>query len=148
VNSVLLLVAALTVSAPALKEKPKAAADEPTGEWEIQGITVSGRQTVFNGQVIYSFTKDGKWAVSRDGKATGIELRVEFDAKAAPPTIDLISNPQAATSRQQGIYKIDGDTLTICVRRGKAERPTAFESPEGSGVTLYVMKRVQKESRP
>jgi uncharacterized protein (TIGR03067 family) len=146
VNSVLLLAAALTVSAPALKEKPKATADEPTGEWEMQSTTVSGRQSVINGQLVYAFTKEGKWVTRRDGQelATGLDRRVEFDAKAAQPTIELILNPQVATSRYQGIYKIEGDTLTICASRGKVERPTTFESPEGSGITLYVLKRVKK----
>jgi uncharacterized protein (TIGR03067 family) len=144
VNPVLLLAAALAVSAPALKEKPKTAETEPTGEWEMHSTTVSGRQTVINGQLVYTFTKEGKWVMRRDGQELGIDRRVEFDAKAAQPTIDLILNPQVATSRYQGIYKVEGDTLTISASRGKAERPTTFESPEGSGITLYVLKRVKK----
>ena len=145
-NAVLLLTTALTVSAPALKEKPKAAEADPTGDWEMESTTVSGRPSVLSGRLVYSFTKDGKWVLSRDGKelATTLDRRVEFDARAAQPTIDLITNAANPTARLRGIYKIEGDTLTICGTRAKADRPATFESPEGSGITLYVLKRAKK----
>ena len=47
----------------------------------------------------------------------------------------------------RGIYRLEGDTLTICVFRGGKEkqfekyRPTKFESTPGSGVYLQVFKR-------
>jgi uncharacterized protein (TIGR03067 family) len=145
VNPALLLAAALAVSAPALKEKPKADAD-PIGEWEMQSTTISGRETKTTGRLVYSFTKAGKWAIERDGKelATTLDRRIEFDPKPPLPTIDLITNAASPTARLRGIYKIDGDTLTICGARGTTDRPTAFESPEGSGITMYVLKRVKK----
>ena len=41
----------------------------------------------------------------------------------------------------KGIYKLDGDTLSICV--GEKDRPTAFESKAGSGNGLWVLKRAK-----
>jgi hypothetical protein len=43
----------------------------------------------------------------------------------------------------KGIYEIDGDTLRICVAKKGKERPKTFESKEGSGHVLTVMKRVK-----
>jgi hypothetical protein len=40
---------------------------------------------------------------------------------------------------------VDGNTLTLCYSRNVDERPTEFESPEGSTRILIVMKRVKKE---
>ena len=40
---------------------------------------------------------------------------------------------------------MEGDTLTICYcNANKKERPKDFESKEGSGATLTVLKRVKK----
>jgi hypothetical protein len=43
-----------------------------------------------------------------------------------------------------GIYKLDGDTLTICLEARGNERPTEFATKEGSVANLIVLKRVQK----
>jgi uncharacterized protein (TIGR03067 family) len=42
----------------------------------------------------------------------------------------------------QGIYKLEGDTLSFCyaIEKGK-ERPTTFECKAGSGTALIVLKR-------
>jgi uncharacterized protein (TIGR03067 family) len=44
-----------------------------------------------------------------------------------------------------GIYRLDGDTLTICYDSGgpagEPERPTKFASEPGSHVTLMVLRR-------
>src|SRR4051812_16883520 len=136
------LLLALSLAAPNLKDKPKA---EPSvvGEWEVESITVNGRQSTTTPGLNYVFTKDGKWQIFRDGQETSATLARGFtmDAKASPPTVDLITNTAAANgSRLEGIFKVEGDTLTICRTRQKgAERPTKFESPEGSQITLYVL---------
>jgi uncharacterized protein (TIGR03067 family) len=41
-----------------------------------------------------------------------------------------------------GIYKLEGDTLTICTNSGGKERPQAFTA-EKPGIWLYVYKRVK-----
>jgi hypothetical protein len=61
------------------------------------------------------------------------------------PTIDLIYNVEARESSTfRGIYKLDGDTLTICSANPGKARPTAFESREESNVNLSVLRRVKK----
>ena len=140
-NSVVLLTA-LAVAAPGLKEKPPPPT-APTGEWELQSRTINARTTKPAPGQTYTFTPDGRWLQHQDGREmlSAVERRIDFDLKAQPPTIDLYGKGTSATSRFLGIYKIEGDTLTICGRRG--ERATTFESPTGSEQELLVFKRVK-----
>ena len=99
--------------------------------------------------MIYEFTADGQWILRRHGvtlKTTPREFKV--DAKASPATIDVIY-PQragAAASRTMlGIYKIEGDTLTLCLSPGgNPERPKSFERKAGVTV-LLKLKRAKKK---
>ena len=141
-----LLGLALAVGAPNLKDREKA--PSLIGEWEVESMGTNGNQTPTNPGLRYTFTDDGQWLIHRNGKetSTGVTRAFTVDPKRRPPAVDLVINTKAATtSRLVGIYKIEGDTLTIVGTRAKgAERPTAFETPEGSGLTIYVMKRAKK----
>ena len=43
-----------------------------------------------------------------------------------------------------GIYKLDGDNATFCFAQPDKERPTKFETKEGSGLTLSTWKKTKK----
>jgi uncharacterized protein (TIGR03067 family) len=140
------LLLALALGAPALKDPPKKG---PTvvGEWEVESISTGGRQSNVGTGLRYTFTADGKWLIHRDGEELAPQLRRGFvlDARADPPAVDLVSNTAANNSaRFQGIFKVEGDTLTLCGTRQKgADRPTKFEAPDGSQVTIYVLRRAR-----
>ena len=92
------------------------------------------------------FTADGRWTSIRDGKPWDISSTAYvIDAKADPPTIDLIYDVVArASATFQGTYKLNGDTLKIGSANPGTARPTAFESPKMSNVNLTVLRRVKK----
>jgi len=137
---------ALTIGAPALKDPP-AKAPNIVGEWDVESVTVNGMPSGIKGGTKYTFTADGKWLIERSGKPiVGPDRGFKTDPKASPPKVDLISSTAAAGTLLLGIYKVEGDTLTICGRRGNdVERPTSFDDSEGSGTTVYVLKRAKKE---
>ena len=62
------------------------------------------------------------------------------DAAKSPATIDFVDR---AKNVDRGIYKIEGDILTICMALAQTEkpRPTAFESTRANGALLIVMKK-------
>src|SRR5262249_10552038 len=59
-----------------------------------------------------------------------------------PKTIDYIltSGPNQGES-QYGIYKLEGDTVTLCFAAPGSPRPLEFKTRAGDGRTLTVWKR-------
>ena len=135
-NTTLVLGLALTFGAPALKEKPSNDPSSVIGEWELTSDVVNGRVSMSRVDKIV-LTAD-KWSVLFNGRESiGLTLRVgkagEFD----------LGNPQ--TAEYSGIYKLDGNTLTICLSMNKKQRPTEFVSTPNSNTQLLILKRLKPE---
>ncbi len=80
---------------------------------------------------------------TRDGKSFA-GTKVTYDPSQTPHALDLI--PDGGPNRDRhvlGIYKLDGDDLTICVADAGEPRPTAFEAAAGSKRTLQKFKRTK-----
>jgi len=71
------------------------------------------------------------------------ESTYKIDPTAKPKTIDTVPTEGVT---ELGIYKLEGDVLTICATLGQAdkERPSEFNSKEDSGTMRIVLKRVKK----
>jgi uncharacterized protein (TIGR03067 family) len=139
------LVLALTVAAPALKDRPNKAADL-TGEWVVESSVANGRPRPGGKELQrYVFAADGTWTVYRGERKLNGDRAYRVDVAADPPAITLKYEPAEQDGREAlGIYKVDGDTLTLCyTRTGSGRRPTAFESAPGSGVNLIILKRAK-----
>jgi uncharacterized protein (TIGR03067 family) len=136
---------ALSLGAPGIKEKADPAVDI-IGEWLIESSTYSGKiKSLADERVTYTFTKDGRRLISRKGV---VDQEFEYkvvDAKADPPRVDLISpNSNPAGQAFKAICRIEKDRLLLAQGRlTSAERPTSFESPNGSDVIVWVLKRVK-----
>jgi uncharacterized protein (TIGR03067 family) len=144
-----LLLTALAVGAPALKEKPKAESDI-VGLWAVESMRLGGKGPLeVPAGLQYEFTADGQWIGLRDGNggldgksppAKGYKVEVKGEQRMIDTT-----GPSADRPGMAGIYKVDGDTLTICFGSPGADRPTEFTSPEGGRVMHMVLKRVAKK---
>jgi uncharacterized protein (TIGR03067 family) len=66
---------------------------------------------------------------------------VAFGRSARPATFDLLPL-QGGAAMWLGIYKVEGDTLTICYNRASSGRPTDFDGP-GKGQHTEVFQRVR-----
>jgi uncharacterized protein (TIGR03067 family) len=142
--STALLGLALALAAPAPKEEKK---DPPTlvGEWALESVTFAGRPVPDRKKTV-AFTKDGKYGAVVAGPAGpgGVAGTYAHDPKKDPAQLD-ISEPAAGGGpgrTSPAIYKIEGDTLTICSSFG-ADRPTTFDAPADSTRVLMVFKRVK-----
>lgn len=125
----------LTLSADVTKD-----AVNIEGTWVVESATVDGnaeddikgdRMTFKNGTVTVK-TKQ------KDEKGT-----FKLDPSRKPKAIDITE--EGKDKSYSGIYKLEGDRLTICVPdRADNPRPTEFSAKEGTRQMVLELKRVKK----
>jgi uncharacterized protein (TIGR03067 family) len=137
-----LLVLSVSVSAPQLKDKtPK----EPPilGEWVRVGHTQAGQPVSTAREDHHQiFTPEGAWEYYYGGNK-GNPQRWSFatDARQSPATIDIYQGKPGADG-WRGIFKVEADTLTLCLVNTPGERPKTFESSADQPTTVWIFKRV------
>jgi len=133
----------LAVGAPGEKDAPKKEAPTVVGEWDSEKAVQGGMERPLpDGGIKITFTTDGKFLFKKgaNDEQTG---SYKADATKSPSEIDI--TPPNEDAPHIGIFKIDGDTLTICLAdKGSTDRPTKFESPDGTKIMLITLKRVKK----
>jgi uncharacterized protein (TIGR03067 family) len=146
VGTSLLLGLAIVVGAPGAKDPPK---KEPTivGVWIGEKAVRDGKdRPVPEGGIVFTFAADGKLNVKEGNREPKEGATYKLDAKKSPGEIDIIPPEGKDEPTIQGIFKIEGETLTICISGPSAAgRPTKFESAEGSQTMLMILKRAKKE---
>jgi uncharacterized protein (TIGR03067 family) len=138
------VVAASASAAPRLKDPPQTAI---IGDWVAVGSQKDGVTVTFApGTIRFAFEAGGRW-VQSPGRSETIGWYL-VDASASLAAIDMFLPPTRPTDRPVpglGIFRVNGDTLEICVRSGPGERPADFAAGEGSGATLMTFKRVKRK---
>jgi uncharacterized protein (TIGR03067 family) len=128
----------------AAETAPDAAADLKSlaGVWVLESYTLNGEspQPVprlklrVEGETLRVTIDDNPF-----GDPNRLKLGVEF----TPRIIDFVNETQKIT--REGIYRIEGDTLTLCVNMepSSKERPGEFAAPADAGEKrlLLVLKR-------
>jgi len=89
------------------------------GEW--QGLTITSTHLSYRPGCTY-------------------ELRLDRTARPAKYDITGYAGGGTAGANWLGIYKVEGDVLTICYNPADRGRPTAFEGP-GKGAFTEVYRR-------
>jgi uncharacterized protein (TIGR03067 family) len=115
------------------------------GDWTMMSGTANGRvmpkEMVKTGK---RTAKDGETTIMLNGQVY-FKAKFKIDPIKKPKTIDytMIEGPTKGKTHL-GIYELDGDTVKFCFGAPDKDRPTKFESKEGSGQTLSVWKREKK----
>lgn len=113
-----------------------------SGEWSCVSATIDGRPMAGD------TAKELRLTITADRFKTQRAAQVLFestyktDASKNPALIEMIGTEGELKDKPAlGIYKLDGDTLTMCYVMPGKERPKAFDSPPNSGAFLIVWKR-------
>lgn len=119
----------------AAKEMAKVA-----GAWKVEVIQEDGKSPP--AEVVQSMTliiKGETWSflVGEKQEAAGT-----FTMDPEKKTIDRVDLEGKDKGKEfHGIYEVDGDTFKACWGPAGKERPTKFESKEGTGCEYDVLKR-------
>jgi uncharacterized protein (TIGR03067 family) len=148
----LLLGVALAVGAPAPKAEAKKEPATPVGTWVgVKAVAGGMDLPVPDGGIEFTLTADGQLFVKEGPREKPEAGSYKLDAKKEPAEIDLVPPAGKNDPTILGIYKLDGDTLTLCFGKGRgaaAERPKAFESPAGAEVIVITMTRKKDKDKP
>jgi uncharacterized protein (TIGR03067 family) len=116
------------------------------GNWAFTGWQHAGEALPADARESAKWTIKGDKYTFEFGGMTE-EGTIKLDPAKKPATIDLtITDGQDKGKDQVGIYKIDGDTITVCLAApGAKDRPTEFKSTEENGFILATIKRAKKD---
>jgi uncharacterized protein (TIGR03067 family) len=125
---------------------------ELTGNWQATTYALDGKNAPADDmkKIQLTFDAEGNTKAFNDGKLF-IASSTKIDPTANPATIDItFTGGEGKGGTALGIYKIEGDVLTICRAAPGKERPKEFSSNPDSGLTLmsYQHKRAPKHFRP
>ena len=124
-------------------EAPGGPATVFEGEWQmVSGVMNGVAMDASTVQWVKRMTRGNQTSVIA-GPQTMLKVEFTFDPSTSPASIDYL-NLHGATKgkRQQGIYRLEGDVLTVCTGAPDGARPGDFSSPKGEGRSLTVWKRV------
>jgi uncharacterized protein (TIGR03067 family) len=136
--------------APADDKAAREELERHQGTWRASTSVYEGQEAP--AEVVRSITRTVEkdhvvW--KRDGKSFA-GTRIELDPSRDPKAIDVIPDGgQDRGERVLGIYKLEGDRLTICMAAPGQPRPKEFKAEKGSGYTLrtFIRERASEKGK-
>jgi uncharacterized protein (TIGR03067 family) len=144
----LALFACCLVTSASLGGKPDDAAAKDmkalVGKWKVEKAELGGKDAMaFAKDVKLELLAGGKYKLDLLGQKDEGTFSVDPSKKPAEMDIKGTDGPNKGKTIKT-IYKIDGDTVTICYALGGGDRPTKFETKEGTMQFLVVYKHEKK----
>ena len=127
-----------------LLSAPPSEREKHQGTWSVVSFVREGKAT--SREIVDSIERivEGDHVVwKRNGKSFA-GTTMKLDPATVPASIDLI--PDGGPDREKivrGIYKIEGDILTLCTSDPDKSRPQGFKAGAGSGQTLMTFRRAR-----
>jgi uncharacterized protein (TIGR03067 family) len=134
----------LTITAAAPAQDVKQELEKLQGDWTVVSLEILGKpaaEATFKTQKLL-ITGDHGTFILAGGQQNKFTMKI--DPSKDPKTIDLTIMAVDGERISRGIYKLEGDTLTICRTMGTKERPKEFKTSAQAGGMLVVHKRVTK----
>jgi uncharacterized protein (TIGR03067 family) len=121
------------------------------GKWKAVAMEAGGKPLPKDSIPAFTFI------VAANGKSTGQSPQGEYqatitvDPTKSPKTIDNLHESGAQKGKKQyGIYKLEGDTWTVCMTRpgvAEGDRPNNFTTKDTANV-VFVFERLKEGKKP
>lgn len=114
------------------------------GTWTCASATIDGSPLGAETAKLLTLTLSADRFKTQRGDQVLFDSTYSIDATKDPKQIDMIGTEGELKGKPAlGIYKLEGDKLTLCYTMPGKERPAAFESAAKSGVYLIVWQRAR-----
>jgi uncharacterized protein (TIGR03067 family) len=139
-HRVIQLLAVLSLAfapAPVYRPKPDTGKDDlkaMQGSWVIHRSHNPGVSEDVDGTGVWTFEGD-VLTTSRGGKKVSTSY-ARLDGTTRPGSIDLYNRREGDPDPAQGRYRVEGDTLTVCIGPGVRPRDLSGFGPS-NGVWVY-----------
>jgi uncharacterized protein (TIGR03067 family) len=140
-----MVTAVLLVAADDAKDAGKKELAKLDGTWTISELLYNGKDIVAAGKANFKFTfKDGQATIEGNDEVKKEYAKITF--KLDPAYNPKLADMTVAAGVQkdaviEGIYELKDDEFKLCAKVLGKERPTKFESPEGTSIVLMTLKR-------
>ena len=119
--------------------------DKLQGRWIATSLQVRGRSATPADLETLQFTLELDGTTLKFGPAAAQKVaQIRVDPSRTPKALDLSVKDEAGRTKVLlAIYKLDGDTLTLCLTSDseRVARPSEFHTDAESGTTLVVLRR-------
>jgi uncharacterized protein (TIGR03067 family) len=140
----LVLAAALGIAASPKEDAGKKDLEKMQGDWTAESMERDGMKLeADDAQAFFRTVKGNSYTVHRYSKKISAGT-FRLDATKTPRTIDFMPDFPAKGKAILGIYRLDGDKLTLCYPAPGQPRPKEFSAKEGTGNTVAVWVREKK----
>ena len=116
------------------------------GEWTTLSEILDGKD-VAEARAESTLTFSGDVLTFRDHHKESCKMGFDLCTLTRPGRIDVVFRDGKEGWTLLGIYRREGNLLTICLAPPGTRRPTAFESRPGSHLILFVLKRRSPAAR-
>ncbi len=146
VDLILVLAASLvTVPDRPPKTKPDPVKEDVKkleGKWSIVSMESNGRTypAATLQRLQYKLEISGDKFI-RETRGRKFAMTFKVDLSKNPKTMDLATTTAVRPRTYHAIFKLEGDTLTICQAIGRGQRPTEFTSQGVQPAILMIWKR-------
>jgi len=118
------------------------------GKWKVTTIELNGNRLTEDDlagrELTLTFTANGELTIRRPDAEDDI-AKWTIDATTNPKQINVTNKDNKL---EKGIYKIVGDTMTLCYSDPNNDRPSKYEAPEGFKGGVFILKKGGEQPMP